>query len=454
MKKTYVFTMCALLSLFFIVGTNAYAGISHWELKSVSDVKDNPRLVHFVWETLRPPEGVLDTIRLHRVVKKSKMFFNRKVIFMVPGTWNAGRWSEITDPDINPMLYLANNDYDVYTIDLRTGNIPDMSYDQFAEYGIDISSTADWTYGVFREDIKCCVDFIKFSSSVDKIFMSGFSRGVTHMTIYASKYQDDLKGLVALDGLIKDFSYGTPLDEATYNQIVSLFKAGLLVDPNTSMVIPWLYMAFFLDDVNYNNWKLAGALPYSKNMVGGALPADFDVISDYAADHAHHVWDLIGVGEGALTNYHGGYIDRNDLVDVLNEFCRYYPYIQTLEDTQLFAHDDVPYFDYDDNDIYLPMIAFLSKLGCPDNICLIDVLPNITLSDDVTINLLQGYGHMDVLFGTYSLTDVKQPLLDWLNDHLDEGSSQELSWRQSSQHQLLDSFLKSVIKPLFQIKEK
>ncbi|UCH94702.1 MAG: hypothetical protein JSV88_31185 [Candidatus Aminicenantes bacterium] len=453
MKKTHVFASCVLLSLFFVVGTSANAGISDWELKSVSDVDDNPKLVNFIWETLRPPYGALDKVTLHRVVKKSKMFFNRKVIFMIPGTWNAGSWSELTNPDINPMLYLANNGYDVYTMDFRSLNVPDMDYDQFSEYGIDISSTTDWTYGVFREDIKCCVDFIKKSSSVKKIFMSGFSRGVTHMTIYASKYQDDLRGLVALDGLTKDMPpSGTPWDEATYNQVVNLFKAGLLVDPDTSTVIPWLYMAWFLDDVNYNNWKLAGVLPYSKNLVGGALPAGFDVISDYVGDSAHHLWDLIGVGEGALTNYHGGYIDRDVLVDVLNEFSRYYPYIQTLEDLQLMAHEDVPYFDYDDNDIYLPMIGFVSKVGCPNYICLIDVIPNITLSDDVTINFLQGYGHMDVLFGTYSLTDVKQPLLVWLNAHMDEGSSQALSW-QSPGHQLLDSFLKSVIKPFFQIEE-
>jgi hypothetical protein len=254
--------------------------------------------------------------------------------------------------------------------------------------------------------------------------------------------------MVVLDGQIKDLPpTGDALDEATYNQVIALFKAGLLVDPTTSEVIPWLDMVYLLDDLSYNNFKLAGVLPFSSYMVGGPLPTSFDVISDYVANHAHHLWDLFGLGEGLLTNYNGGYIDRGVLVKALNEFSRYYPARQTFEDSQMLAYDDVPYFDYDDNDIYLPAIAFLSRLGC-QNVCLIDVIPNMTLSDDVTINFLQGYGHMDVLFGQYSLTDVKQPLLNWLNDHMDEGSSQVLSW-QSPEYQFVDSLV-NLIKPLFE----
>jgi hypothetical protein len=116
------------------------------------------------------------------------------------------------------------------------------------------------------------------------------------------------------------------------------------------------------------------------------------------------------------------------------------------------AYDDVPYFDYDDNEIYLPMIAFLTNyIGCPYGTCLMDIFPNVTLSEDVTVNLLQGYGHMDVMFGSNSLTDVKQPLLDWLNDHMGSAGSLGLS-RQSPGYHFQDSLL-NFIKPLFQIKE-
>lgn len=418
MKKSCIFAAFALLFLF--VSGNAFSGLADWKLKSVADVDDNPLLIYFAWETLRPPHGDLDTVTLHRVVKKNKLLFNDKVIFMLPGTWNAGGWSQITDPEANIMLFLANNGYDVYTLDYRSVNIPDMAFEQFAQYGIDVTPTTDWTYGVFREDIKACVNLIKILSSVDKIFMSGFSRGGAHMFIYASKYQDDLLGLVVLDYYIKDLPpTGIPLDEATYNFMIQLFKAGQLVDPDSGEVIPWLLPPlFFLDDMNYNNLKLAGALPRSKFMVGSQLPTEFDLLADYVADLLHYIWLPI-YGEGGFTNYKGGYIDRDILVQAVNQFSRYAPNIQTLEDIQMMAHDDVPYFDYDDNDIFLPAIAFLTEyFGCPQGICLIDVLPNLTKSDDVTINLVSGYGHLDILFGKDSLTDVKQPLLQWLDGHM------------------------------------
>jgi pimeloyl-ACP methyl ester carboxylesterase len=443
--------LCVLLLSF--VSINIYAANSDWQLRSISDVADNPKLTHFVWEVDRPPYGELDKIKLHRVVAKGKMLFNRKVILMLPGTWSAGGWSEITDPDINTMLFLANNDYDVYVMDYRSANVPGMDYAQLAEYGIDVAGTGDWTYGVFREDIKASVDFIKKISTVDKIFMSGFSRGGYHMFIYARKYPEDLEGMVVLDINIKDLPpSGEAMDEATYNMMVNLFKAGLVPDPFTGQPIGLLGGVFFLSDLDYQNWKLAGVLPYSKNLVGGPLPAGFEVISDYVADNVHNLWNPLMLGEGALANYHGGYIDRDVLVKVINEFSRYYPYIQSIEDKQMAAYDDVPYLDYDDGTIDLPAIAFLSPyVGCPGNICLLGIIPNVTTSADVTINFLSNYGHMDIMCGSHSLTDVKQPMLEWLDNHMSESASR-LSW-QSNDHPLLDSLLKSLVTPLFQVEE-
>lgn len=432
------------------------AGSHPWVLKSMSQVENNSSLVHFEWEICRPPYGPYDTITLHRVVPYSRVIpftrDNKKVIFMIPGTWDAGGWSKITDPNVNPMLYLAKNGYDVYTMQFRSYNIPDMDYDQFPGNGIDISPTTDWTYGVYREDIKTCVDKIKSESKAQKVFMSGFSRGGVHMYIYASKYPGDIRGMIVFDYLVKKFPpSGDQMDEATYNYVVSLFKAGVLPDPdNPSQVIPWIYGVFGLDIQGYNNWKLAGVLPYSKYMVGGTLPANFPVISDYVADSAYHVWDVLGLGQGALSNYYEGYIDRDVLVKTLNEFARYYPSIQTLEDLQMQAYADVPYFDYDDNPIDLPMIAFLTPyIGCMFNNCLMDTLPNKTINDDVTINLLAGYGHMDVLFGKDSLTDVKQPLLDWLNTHA-QAVGASMSGSLLTQDEV-ESFLESILKSFFHI---
>ncbi len=35
----------------------------------------------------------------------------------------------------------------------------------------------------------------------------------------------------------------------------------------------------------------------------------------------------------------------------------------------------------------------------------------------MTIHYLPDYGHIDLIFGANSLTDVKEPLLEWLESH-------------------------------------
>jgi pimeloyl-ACP methyl ester carboxylesterase len=390
-----------------------------WPITSMNKVKDND-LYHFVWEVSRPPQGPMDKIALHRVVAENNAnpgADHGKVIFVLPGTWSAAGWSDITDPRYNTLLFLANNGYDVFTIDFRNNFIPDMGYDQFAQQGVDISVSGGWGYDVYREDIKTCVEKIKDITKESKIFMAGFSRGAIHMFIYASKYADDLKGLVSFDGGIKDFPpYGQQMDEQTYNMVIAMFKAGQLPNPyNPGEMMPLVYD---WDTPNADSWKLAGILPYAKHLAGGPLPTGFDVLADFIADEAYHLWDFMGLGEGILTKYHDGMIMRDILVKSLSEFTFYYPSLQTLESAMLDAYDDCPFLDYDDNDVYLPALAFATTLTCPNGVCLIDAIPNLTKSDDVEIVFLDGYGHMDVMFGTNSLKDVKEPTLLWLNDHL------------------------------------
>jgi hypothetical protein len=384
-----------------------------WQLKSIAMVPDNPALEHVIWQN----NANLDRIELHRVVnKRREQCDRRKVILMLPGTWQAGGWSELTDPAINPMIYLADNGYDVYTMSYRSGNIPDMDYDQLLAGGLDIFPVTDWTYGVFREDIKACVEKIKTETRAAKIFMSGFSRGATLMFIYANKYQNDLKGLVSLDGVIKDNPpTGTPVDQETYQKYINAFKAGVLPDQNTGNPVPWLHGIdiYNTGNMDYDSWKLAGVLPHSKKMAGASLPDGLTTVSDLMADQAYNLW-----GAGLLTNYYEHYIAKDVLVKVLNECTRDYPVIQLIEDLQLAAYDDVPYLDYDDNVVNLPALAFLTRFNCPDNVPPGDDIPNMTISNDVTIKFLSGYGHMDVMYGAYSLQDVKRPMLEWLNEHV------------------------------------
>lgn len=433
MRRSNCIIMLAAIAAFcMLLSSSAFADAEDWKLVSINEVKDNPGVKHYVWEMDRPPYGPWDQIALHRLVYQGWNFWrwpNRKrVLFIIPGTWS--RFMETTDPTTSTNLFLANNGYDVFTMDFRTAYVPNFAYEQFEAYGLgaELAATADWTYGVFREDIKACVDKVKRVTRANKIFLAGRSRGGTQMYIYASKYwQEDLKGLIGLDGggvhaNIPD--PGAQMTEEQYLAAVQAFKMGLLPPPLDKLLS---------EVANYELIQYGGAVPHSTNMVGAeSLPdtselpygpppdgSSIETISDLNAYNTYYAW-----GAGLVTNYYtpypGGegetYMDLEPLVRVLAGFTRYWPSIQDLEGSQLNVFVDCPFLDYDDHvaEIDLPIIFFGGMLGCPYGSCLA-APPNKTASSDVTVVYLENYGHLDVYIGTHSLETVKQPLLEWLN---------------------------------------
>ncbi len=420
----YCVVTIALISFLATFSSCEQGSEGSWNWKSSIRIENYPDLKRTTWEIERPPYGPFDKIALVRIVKDkdSKKTWKmghrnkKKVIFIIPGTWSKASVRS-RDERISLELYLANNGYDVYGMDFRTSYVPNYAYDQFETYGIDISSTADWTYGVFREDIKTCIEAVKKISGAKKVFLAGRSRGGTQMFIYASKYPGDIKGLISLDGGGKILpSSGVQMTEEQYQLFVANFKlSGTL-----------------LGEVDgYENLQFAGIVPYSESAVGfeslqdafafskakyggGDLPSGFylDVYSDVIAYGAHWAW-----GEGKVTNYYGGFMDRDVLIQTQAGLTRYWPQIQNIEGSQMNAYEDCPFLDYDDNLTDVPLVAFLSELFCPGGLCL--YLPNnMTLSDDATFKYLPGYGHLDVYVGKYSYEDVKQPLLEWMNERL------------------------------------
>jgi hypothetical protein len=440
MKKLLFCAIAAifLMSLFAVSDSLAMGGKKgpNWGYKGVTVEENLPGVKHYVWEIARPPYGPFDKIALHRFVYEPLNLMaipglpprdKRKVLFIIPGTWDSGS-PKGSDPNFAENYFFAANGYDVYSMDFRTSYVTNLAYDQFAANGIDVSPTGDWTYGVFREDIKTCVDKAKDISRTKKLFMAGRSRGGTQLFIYASKYwQEDLKGLISLDGGGKITPpSGNKMTQAAYQIAVNLFKQGMLPPP----------LNVFLTEVSgYEQAQFAGAVPFAKTAVGYDLAADaplpagpppdgsaIETVSDYVAYGAYWAW-----GAGKVTNYYtpypGGsgetYMYQDVLINIESNFTRYWPAIQDLEGSQLTAYSGsgCPFLDYDDNLANLPMIAFFSELFCPGGLCL--YLPgNMTLSADVTFKYLKGYGHLDVYSGTHSLEDVKQPMLEWMNDRL------------------------------------
>jgi len=453
MKKLAYFSS-ALVLFFFILGvTHAFAHDPwkvNWQYMGSTVSTYDPNVKHYMWETARPPYGPWDKIALHRYVRQPNHWDDdpyapapdrRKVLFVNPGTWDRGYQSEM-NPTNSQFWYFAGQGYDFYSISFRTEYIPNFALTEFATFGLAdvLAGTSGWTYGVFREDIKACVELTKQISRANQIFMGGVSRGGTHMFIYASKYSHDLKGLVSFDagGAYVKVDPSHQMTKAAFDATVAAL--------GTSSGLPYLSE---VDHYDLN--QFAGAVPYATTGVGAPLPAlnslnppipsfapadknRMTYVSDLRAYDAYFIGYPLSP-PGLTCNYYtpfpGGngetYMDEKILIEIEQLLTRYWPNIQNLEGSFTANYLVNPYLDYQNPNINLPLIFFASELSCFGGSCLTQQHqqqpydPNYQPRDqskDITTIYLKGYGHLDVFSGTHSLQDIKQPALNWMNQRL------------------------------------
>ncbi len=428
---------------------------NHWEYKGVNSVEAFADIKHYKWELAVPPYGPMDKIALHRMVAEphnDKMApeqpapDKRKVIFIIPGTWSVG-YSPSSNPDESIALFLALNGYDVYGMDFRTSYVPNRAYHQFEPLGIDIAPTGEWTYGLFREDIKACVEKTKQISRARKIFLGGISRGVTQMWIYASKYLDDVKGLIGMDGGgIKSAPTATTkiLADMTPEEIEAATQA------YESALETFQATGVLLTEISgYEQGQFGAMVPYSEKPVGfdtfdaavAAYKATFPyplpdppapVTSAIELSAYNYFWSWgQGIVSNVYTPYPGGngetYMNPETMNAARANNTRYWPNVQNMETSATFggggmsAYDDCPFLDYDDHwqEIDVPVLSLNGELTCRGGCAntSIEYTLNNLATDDTTLIHLPGYGHLDVYYGTHSREDMKEPLLEWLNEN-------------------------------------
>lgn len=463
MKKVLSLSLSLLFAtgLFVVATTWAGAGPqchqrAGWEYKGVNSVEEFANIKHYKWELSVPPYGPMDKIALHRVVDEPRndmMIPNspapdrRKVIFIIPGTWSVG-YSPSSNPDQSIPLFLALNGYDVYGMDFRTSYIPNRAYHQFESLGIDISTTGNWTYGVFREDIKACVEKTKKISRARKIFLGGISRGVTQMWIYASKYLGDVKGLIGMDGGgIK----GAPTEDTIIAADMTPERIEAATEAYNGALADFQANGLLLSEINgYEQGVFGAMVPYAESPVGFGT---FDeAVADYKTGFLYPLPDpptpvtssieltayayYWSWGEGIVSNvytpYPDGdgetYMDPGAMNAARANNTRYWPNVQNQETSATFggggmaAYDDCPFLDYDDHwqDIDVPVLSLNGELTCRDGCAgsAIEYTLNHLATEDTTLIYLPGYGHLDVYYGTHSREDMKEPMLEWLDLNL------------------------------------
>lgn len=387
----------------------------NWVYRGVNTLEVDQTIKHYKWE-LDVGGGPYDKIAVHRYVRETnntKAIPERpapdhsKVLFIINGTYA----KEGTDlPAIYDSVYFPQQGYDVWTMDFRTAYLPTLSYEQFEEkYPEGLQSTANWTYDVFREDIKKAVELTKKVARTNKIFMAGRSRGGTQMYIYAAKYAEDLKGLIGLDGgpvnrNAEDESTQRVKTREEFEQQLAEFRTGA--------------HGRLLAEVGlYENGVLQGAIEDVDEAVGGAIPFEGVMAPDgsYVKDLTDSIGYIYGANNWSTSNYYV-HQDKEIFRKARANYTRYWPAIQSFETSFLEGYADAPFLDYDDTGrLNLPVIHFESNYSCPDGDCTDSATARSIPSHDHTVKYFPTYGHVDIYYGTSSIEDIKKPMLDWMN---------------------------------------
>jgi len=227
MNKNFISAIFTpLMFLFLFVGiADSENKIGDWTLVQKNSLSLQPDITHYKWEVSLPPYAKHDKIGLHRLINESVK--SKGAVFLFPGTQDSG-FKVISDEFIENIIssidkhsndpekkeiandvykelktipdrlitrFLATNGYDVYTMDYRTFYIsPETPHEETA-------FMKEWGWDFFVSDAKMAIDEAKKISGYKKLFLGGQSFGGMLTMNYASRYwQDDLKGLILLDG--------------------------------------------------------------------------------------------------------------------------------------------------------------------------------------------------------------------------------------------------------------
>jgi pimeloyl-ACP methyl ester carboxylesterase len=372
-----------------------------WTLVAQRGVKAYPNLNETVWQknASAPPHGPYDKIGLHRLVKTG--ITPQGVLFILPGTWSGGEqlisnplnasWTAYENNSI--ALYLANRNFDIYSIDYRTHFVP------ISLNASQLSFMANWGWDQWISDIKEAVNKIKEVSGAQKIYMAGESFGGIAAMNYASLYwKDDLNGLIMLDaaamGLTDGLGARNPSPTNTYNLTAARIRMNATGN--------WASEA---DTGSLFIFKEADQHPGDPSPYPG-----YANITEWCKFAIYFGWGL-----GGISNIYGGYGKASVMIHICATFDRWWPNRLSNDTTAYSDWTNCQYLTNDFDDLYsginVPLLAFQSEHF---GYLVFGAFKDGIASPDFTRILLTGYGHLDVFAGNYITTDVNEPTYQWL----------------------------------------
>ena len=382
------FVVIALLCVLgFPLSAAAQSAPAEWRLEKQESAFAGGTIRETVWSAARPPHGLFDRVAVHRYRGTEPA---RAVLLYLPGT-NMNGIAAVKEESHNLWLFLAARGIEVFTIDYRTRFVPPTTPPTA------LSSLEAWTMEAFVGDIAAAADLVRRESGREQLFVAGFSRGVSLAYAYVSTDAARVAGLIALDGGFKSHAPKDAYDAAAARQ--KLAESGMWAS----------------DVAGSRGWDWRQALMDSvaANPDGPATDAKFKTKGDELANVLQFAW-----GPGGLANPVGGVSRPRTLATLLGGYDRYYPAIQDVDGRSIADRADDPRTAIDDawGELTTPIILFASTGMTPD--FLMDGIYSATKSGspDVTINVMERYGHLDILVAEAAQREVYQPLLDWIVD--------------------------------------
>ena len=341
-----------------------------------------------VWSTGRPPGGPFDRIAVHRYRAKAGGAAPVATLLYLPGT-NMNGIARLTDEAHNLWVYLANRGVEVFAIDYRTRFIPP------ATPPTGLASLRAWGVDAFTADIASAAALARKESGREKLFVAGFSRGVFLAYAYAGTELDKVAGLIVLDGPFKNHAPKGQFDAAA--ALAKLESAGTW-GTDVSGSLGWDNRQKLMDTV-------------AANPDAPANDAKFKTLGDQLANVLQFAWR-----PGGLANTQGGMSRPRELATLLGGYDRYYPAVQDIDGRSIGDYDDDPKTPVDDKwgELKLPILLFASTGMGGDFLLNAIYSADKSGSTDVTLNVLERYGHLDVLVGEHAQKDVFEPTIAWL----------------------------------------
>lgn len=341
-----------------------------------------PGVHETVFRDSRGPSA-FDHIGLHRYVLDSQASARSSIVMLyLPGTNMNGEVAN-DDPRYSLMLYLAQHGVDFWALDYRTHFIPPRTpIDQLSEL-------KGWTNELFESDIDAAARFVIAKTGRPRIFIAGFSRGVSFAYAYAAGNPARVQGLVLFDGIAMNNNHKGPPPAGVYATDV----AG-----------------------KHLTWDKRQAL-LTMVIENPGQPAPLPQFKSAGDNLAHVIYSSAAFGgKGGLANPYGGFTNLRVIARVLFGFDRYWPAIQDYDDAGTIPTNTLAISK-------IPILAFSSTNMSADWPQRVRDSAAATDSRDVTVTPLKGWGHLDVICGTHAGAEVFAPTLQWLRRHRKEAET-------------------------------